>query len=160
MQIVIRAAVLYLFILLVTRSMGRKELSELSAFELILFVVFGDLIQQGVTGDDRSVTGAALAVTTFALLTVLFSYVSFRSSRAQRLLQGIPVVVVRDGRILDDVLRIERLLPDDLKEEARRQGIADVGEVRIGVLEADGKFSFVRASGERPPRGGEAERSV
>jgi uncharacterized membrane protein YcaP (DUF421 family) len=160
MQIVIRAAVLYLFILLVTRSMGRKELSELSAFELILFVVFGDLIQQGVTGDDRSVTGAALAVTTFALLTVLFSYVSFRSSRAQRLLQGIPVVVVRDGRILDDVLRIERLLPDDLKEEARRQGIADVGEVRIGVLEADGKFSFVRASGERPPRGGEAERSI
>jgi uncharacterized membrane protein YcaP (DUF421 family) len=62
--------------------------------------------------------------------------------------------------MLDDVLRIERLLPDDLKEEARRQGIADVGDVQIGVLEADGKFSFVRGSGERPPRGGEAERSM
>ena len=160
MQIVIRAAVLYLFIWLVTRSMGRKELSEMSAFELVLFVVFGDLIQQGVTGDDRSVTGAALAVTTFALLTLLFSYLSFRSRRAEKVLQGVAVVIVRDGRILEDVLRIERLRIDDVKDEAREQGIADIREVEIGVLEADGKFSFVRSSGARPPRGGQSEHSV
>jgi uncharacterized membrane protein YcaP (DUF421 family) len=160
MQIVIRAAVLYLFIWAVTRGMGRKELSEMSAFELILFVVFGDLIQQGVTGDDRSITGAALAVTTFALLTLLFSYTSFRFKRVQRVLQGLPVVVVRDGRILEDVLRIERLQAEDVKDEARQQGIDDVREVRIGVLEADGKFSFVRFSNERPPRGGQTQHAM
>jgi uncharacterized membrane protein YcaP (DUF421 family) len=160
MQIVIRAAVLYLFIWLVARGMGRKELSEMSAFELILFVVFGDLIQQGVTGDDRSVTGAALAVTTFALLTILFSYAAFRWKRAQDVLQGVPVIIVRDGRILDEVLAIERLRPDDVKDEARQQGIDDIRDVDLGVLEADGKFSFIRASGERPPRGGQREHST
>jgi uncharacterized membrane protein YcaP (DUF421 family) len=160
MQIVIRAAVLYLFIWLVARGMGRKELSEMSAFELILFVVFGDLIQQGVTGDDRSVTGAALAVTTFALLTILFSYAAFRWKRAQDVLQGVPVIIVRDGRILDEVLAIERLRPDDVKDEARQQGIDDIRDVDLGVLEADGKFSFIRTSGERPPRGGQRDHSM
>ena len=160
MQIVVRAAVLYLFIWLVARGMGRKELSEMSAFELILFVVFGDLIQQGVTGDDRSITGAALAVTVFALLTVSFSYVSFRFTQAQKVLQGGPVIVVRDGRILEDVLRIERLQSDDVKDEARQQGIDDMRDVQMGVLEADGKFSFLRYSCERPPRGGQTQHSV
>jgi uncharacterized membrane protein YcaP (DUF421 family) len=160
MEIVLRAAVLYLFIWLVTRGMGRKELSEMSSFELILFVVFGDLIQQGVTGDDRSVTGAALAVTTFALLTVLFSYGAFRWKRAQNVLQGVAVVIVRDGRVLDDVVAIERLRRDDVKEEARQQGIEDIRDVQLGVLEADGKFSFIRYAGERPPRGGQSEHTI
>ncbi len=160
MQIVVRAAVLYLFIWLVTRGMGRKELSEMSAFELILFVVFGDLIQQGVTGDDRSVTGAALAVTTFALLTVLFSYTAFKSKSAQKVLQGVPVVILRDGRILEDLLALERLQVDDVKDGAREQGIDDLADVELGVLEADGKFSFLRYSGERPPRGGRTEHAI
>ncbi|MGZ4153439.1 MAG: DUF421 domain-containing protein [Actinomycetota bacterium] len=160
MQIVVRAAVLYLFIWLVTRGMGRKELSELSAFELILFVVFGDLIQQGVTGDDRSITGAALAVTTFALLTVAFSYVSFRWRPAQRVLTGVPVIIVRDGRILEDVLALERLQVDDVKDGAREQGVDDLADVEVGVLEADGKFSFLRYPGERPPRGGQTEHAI
>jgi uncharacterized membrane protein YcaP (DUF421 family) len=157
MQIVVRAAVLYLFIWLVTRGMGRKELSEMSAFELILFVVFGDLIQQGVTGDDRSITGAALAVTTFALLTVLFSYVAFKSKSAQRMLQGVAVVIVRDGRVLEDVLALERLRVADVEDAAREQGIGDLADVELGALEADGRFSFLRYSAERPPRGGRTE---
>jgi uncharacterized membrane protein YcaP (DUF421 family) len=160
MQIVVRAAVLYLFIWLVTRGMGRKELSEMSAFELILFVVFGDLIQQGVTGDDRSITGAALAVTTFALLTVLFSYVAFKSKSAQRMLQGVAVVIVRDGRVLEDVLALERLRVDDVEDAAREQGIGDLADVELGALEADGKFSFLRYSAERPPRGGRTEHAI
>jgi uncharacterized membrane protein YcaP (DUF421 family) len=160
MQIVVRAAVLYLFIWLVTRGMGRKELSEMSAFELILFVVFGDLIQQGVTGDDRSITGAALAVTTFALLTVLFSYASFRSKTAEKVLQGVAVVIVRDGRILDEALTVERLRRDDVRNEARQQGIDDLRDVSLGILEADGKFSFVRRSDERPPRGGQTQHAT
>jgi uncharacterized membrane protein YcaP (DUF421 family) len=157
MQIVVRAAVLYLFIWLVTRGMGRKELSEMSAFELILFVVFGDLIQQGVTGDDRSITGAALAVTTFALLTVLFSYVAFKSKSAQRMLQGVAVVIVRDGRVLEDVLALERLRVGDVEDAAREQGIGDLADVELGALEADGRFSFLRYTAERPPRGGRTE---
>jgi uncharacterized membrane protein YcaP (DUF421 family) len=98
MEIVVRSAALYLFVFLVTRVMGRKELGQLSSFELILLVVVGDLIQHGVTGDDRSVVGAMLAVTTFALLTVVISFAAFRWRRIEPLLEGIPVVVIRAGQ--------------------------------------------------------------
>jgi uncharacterized membrane protein YcaP (DUF421 family) len=152
MQIVLRAAVLFFFLWVVTRALGRRELAELSTFELILMVVLGDLIQQGVTGNDFSVTGAMLAAGTFVGLAGVFSYVSYRSSKAQELLQGIPVVIVRDGEPIPKALEYERLTLEDLKDAAREQGIADLGEVSLGVLEADGKFSFVRDDGDTRPR--------
>jgi uncharacterized membrane protein YcaP (DUF421 family) len=151
MEIVIRSAALYLFVFLVTRAMGRKELGQLSSFELILLVVMGDLIQQGVTGDDRSVVGAMLAVTTFALLTVAISFVAFRWRRTEPLLEGIPVVVIRDGQPLEEVLRIERLTLEELKDAAREQGVPDLSEVRVGILEAEGRFSFLRTDERRNP---------
>jgi uncharacterized membrane protein YcaP (DUF421 family) len=153
MQIILRSVVLFLFVWIVSRGMGRKELAELSSFELILLIVMGDLIQQGVTGDDRSVTGAMLAVATFALLTIAFSYVSFRSKTVSRVTEGRPVIIVRDGRLFDEVIKVERLTEDEVKDAAREQGIGDLKKVRIGVLEADGKFSFIREDGRRsPPR--------
>jgi uncharacterized membrane protein YcaP (DUF421 family) len=150
MQIVLRAATLYAFILIVTRAMGRKELSEISTFELILLVVMGDLIQQGVTGDDRSVTGAMLAVATMALLVVAASYLSFRSGRMQSIMEGTPVLIVLEGRPLRDVLQTQRLTIEEVKDAAREQGIEDLATIRVGVLEADGKFSFIRAGNARP----------
>jgi uncharacterized membrane protein YcaP (DUF421 family) len=151
MQIVLRAAVLFFFLWVVTRALGRRELSELSTFELILMVVLGDLIQQGVTGNDFSVTGAMLAAGTFMGLVGAFSYVSYRFSKAQEVLQGIPVVIVRDGKPLGNVLEYERLTLDDVKDAAREQGIGDLNEVVVGVLEADGKFSFLKAQGATRP---------
>jgi uncharacterized membrane protein YcaP (DUF421 family) len=151
MQIVIRAFVLYAFVYLVLRAIGRKELSELTSFELVILIVLGDLIQQGVTGDDRSITGAALAVATFALLTVALSYTSFRFKKLQPTLDGEPAIVVLHGKVQHKLLRTQRLDEDDVKEAAREQGIADLDEIDVGVLEADGKFSFLRYDGERPP---------
>jgi uncharacterized membrane protein YcaP (DUF421 family) len=159
MQIILRAASLYLFVLIVTRAMGRKELSELSTFDLILLIVIGDLIQQGVTGDDRSVVGAMLAVSTMALLVLAFSYMSFRFSRVQSITEGTPVLIILDGKPLEDVLRIERLTLEEVKDAAREQGIPDLNHVRVGVLEADGKFSFIRADGEAQ-QGGQESRAT
>jgi uncharacterized membrane protein YcaP (DUF421 family) len=151
MQIIVRALVLFLFVWFVTRAMGRKELSELSSFELILLVAVGDLIQQGVTGDDRSLTGAMLAVTTFALLTVALSYLQFKFARLRPRLEGTPVLIVVRGEPQMDAIAVERLTLDDVKDAAREQGIADLAQVRIGVLEADGKFSFLREDDVRKP---------
>jgi uncharacterized membrane protein YcaP (DUF421 family) len=151
MQIILRSLALFLFVWFVTRALGRKELAGLSSFELILLIVMGDLIQQGVTGDDRSVVGAMLAVATFALCTIAVSYTSFRWSRTGKVIEGIPVVIVRDGEVLSDVLRIERLTEDEVKDAAREQGISDLREIRLGVMEGDGKFSFIRVDGARPP---------
>ncbi|MCA1831780.1 MAG: DUF421 domain-containing protein [Actinobacteria bacterium] len=134
------------FIWLVMRAIGRKELSGLTSFDLILLITMGDLIQQGVTQQDTSVTAAMLAVATMALLVVGTSYVSFRWSRVSRVTEGLSVVIVRDGRIQRELLRIERLTEDEVKEAAREQGIADLRDVTVGILESDGRFSFIKRS--------------
>ncbi|MEA2703036.1 MAG: hypothetical protein QOJ69_1158 [Actinomycetota bacterium] len=156
MELVVRATVIYFFLWLVARGTGKRELSEMTAFELILLVTMGDLIQQGVTQEDMSIVGAMLAVGTLAFWIVVLSAVSWRFKRSRPILEGVPVVVVREGRPLMDVLKIERISLDELKEGARNQGILDLAEVDFGVLEPDGKFSFLRskdAGGEQhaPP---------
>jgi len=144
-----RTAAIYLFLWIVTRVIGKKELAELSAFELVLIVTIGDLVQQGVTQEDMSVTGAMLAVGTIALLVVGTSYVGFRWKGPKRLIEGVPVIVVDDGALVPNVLEVERLDEEEVLSSAREQGIADVRDIRFGVLEPDGTFSFVRYDREQ-----------
>ncbi len=151
MEIVLRAAAIFAFLWALMRIMGKKELSELSAFELVLLVVIGDMVQSGVTQEDMSLTGAMLATGTIGLLVVAMSYVGFRSKRMANLIEGHPVIVIANGRPLRDALRLERLTEDELISAARHQGIGDLTEVRFGVLEPDGTFSFVRFDREAPP---------
>jgi uncharacterized membrane protein YcaP (DUF421 family) len=150
MEIVLRAGAIFLFLWLITRVIGKKELAEMSAFELVLIVTIGDLVQQGVTQEDMSVTGSMLAVGTIALLVVAMSYIGFRWKGSTRVIEGVPVVVVEDGSIVHDAIAIERLTEDEVVSSAREQGIADLREVRYGVLEPDGTFSFVRSDRARP----------
>jgi uncharacterized membrane protein YcaP (DUF421 family) len=151
MEIVLRSAAVFVFLWFLTRIIGKKELAEISAFELVLLVVIGDLVQQGVTQEDMSVTGAILATGTIALLVVGMSYVSFRWRRAETVVEGVPVVIVSDGRMVAESMRVERLTDDEVVSAAREQGIGDIADVRFGVLEADGKFSFVRFDREPAP---------
>jgi uncharacterized membrane protein YcaP (DUF421 family) len=145
-EIVLRAAVIFVFLWFVTRIVGKRALGEMNAFELLLLVTMGDLVQQGITQEDYSVTGAVLAVGTFALLSVALSYASWRWQRSRDLIEGAPVVVVREGKMLSDVMRHERLPSDELLEAMREKGIRDLTDVEIGVLEPNGAYSFFRRS--------------
>jgi uncharacterized membrane protein YcaP (DUF421 family) len=151
MEIVLRSAAVFVFLWFLMRVIGKKELAEISAFELVLLVVIGDLVQQGVTQEDMSVTGAVLATGTIALLVVAMSYASFRWRRADAVVQGVPVIVVADGLMMTEAMRIERLTADEVASAAREQGIEDIAHVRFGVLEPDGKFAFVRFQEEHAP---------
>jgi uncharacterized membrane protein YcaP (DUF421 family) len=144
MELVIRAAVMFAFLWLITRAVGKRELGQLSAFELVLLVTMGDLVQQGVTQEDYSVSGAFLTVGTFALLSVALSYITWRFPGSRPVLEGQPVVVVRSGETQDKVLAYERLPLDDLMEAARKDGFRDLAEVDLAVLETDGSISFFR----------------
>jgi uncharacterized membrane protein YcaP (DUF421 family) len=143
MDISLRAIALFLFILLLTRVMGRRELSSLAPFDLILLIVLGDAIQQGLTQDDYSVTGALIAITTLALMQRATSFVSFRFGFMRRLLEGEPVVIVQDGRLIEKNLRRERLTPADVSEEARQNQIDSLEKVKWAVLEPNGSISFI-----------------
>jgi len=144
MDIVIRAAVAFLFILLLTRIVGRRELNTLEPFDLILLVTIGDLVQQGVTQNDFSVTGLALAVGTIAVLTVLFSYLPWRFQRLRPVLEGEPVILIEDGNVIEKNLRRHRLTHEEVAAEARFQQIDSLEAVRWAVLETSGKISFIK----------------
>lgn len=145
MDIVLRATVIYFFLWGLTRALGKRELSQMNPFDLVLLVVIGDLVQQGVTAEDMSITGAVLAVGTMACWVLLFSYIAWRWSGTRRQLEGLPVVVARDGELLEEVMAFERLPSDEVFQAARQQGIDDFTQVRYAILEPGGGLSFIRA---------------
>ena len=149
MEIVVRASIVFVFLFVLTRAMGKRELSETTPFELLMLVVIGDIIQQGVTQEDMSVTGAMLAAATIGLWVLGFSWLAFRSRRAQRVLDGEATVILEHGRPLGEALQVERLTLGDLLSEAREQGIEDLASVRLAVVEVDGRFSFAHGGHDR-----------
>jgi uncharacterized membrane protein YcaP (DUF421 family) len=143
MDLVVRAVIAFAFVYLLTRVIGRRELSSLQPFDLILLVMIGDLVQQGVTQNDFSVTGAILVGGTIGLLTVAVSYVNFRFPRLRPALEGEPVIVVEDGKPIERNLRRNRITLEELAAAARQQQIGSIGDVRWGVLETNGQLSFI-----------------
>ena len=143
MDIVLRAAFAFVFIFFITRVVGKRELSSLEPFDLILLIVLGDLIQQGVTQSDYSVTGLILAGTTIALLQVAASYMSYRFKAVRPVLDGEPMVLVEDGRVLERNLVRERITREELAVAARLNQIESLDKVRWAVLETSGQISFI-----------------
>ena len=147
MEIVVRAVVVFLFLYVITRVAGRSTLGELSAFQLLLYITLGDLIQQAVTQQDYSVTGGILAVSVFALLTIGASYASRRWRAVRAPLHGVPYVLVRNGEPLIATMRLERMSIDDLMIAARQQGITRFADIDLAVLETNGQISFFTDQG-------------
>ena len=143
MDIVLRAAIAFVFVFLLLRVIGRRELSALEPFDLILLVVIGDLVQQGVTQNDMSLTGLFLAVGTFSLLAVLSSWLSFRFKAARKVLEAAPLVVIEHGKPLERNMRMERLTLDEVAAAARQQKIASLDDVEWAIVEGGGQLSFI-----------------
>jgi uncharacterized membrane protein YcaP (DUF421 family) len=144
MDIVLRAVALYAFVIFVMRVIGRRELSSMTPFDLVLLIILGDAIQQGLTQDDYSVTGAVLAIGTIATLQVGTSYLSFRFPPMRKVFQGQPIVLVDHGKFVHRNLRRERMTEEEVAEEARQQQIASVDQVDWAILEANGSISFIK----------------
>jgi uncharacterized membrane protein YcaP (DUF421 family) len=146
MDLVLRAVVVFAFILVLTRVIGKRELSSLQPFDLVLLIVLGDALQQGLTQDDFSLTGAVLVVGTIAILQVFVSWVSYRFPRTRPVLEGEPVIIVQDGKVIERNLKRERLTVEEVSDEARKQQIAHLSEIRFAVLETSGQISFIKTS--------------
>jgi uncharacterized membrane protein YcaP (DUF421 family) len=146
MDLVLRAVVLYVFVLALTRVIGRRELSSLAPFDLILLIILGDALQQGLTQDDYSVTGAVLVVGTLAIMQVFTSWVGYRFPRARPTLQGEPLIVLQDGKPIERNLKRERLTVEELAESARLHEIGSLDEVKWAVMERNGEISFIKKS--------------
>ena len=144
MDIVLRATVMFFILFLLIRLLGKRELGQMTPFEFVVLVVLGDLIQQGVTHNDFSLTGATLAISTFAFWALILSWTTDLFPRAKDLLDGAPRVVVRDGEIVSENLRRDRLTRDEILSEMRLAGIGRMSDVAWAILEPQGKMSFIR----------------
>jgi uncharacterized membrane protein YcaP (DUF421 family) len=147
MDVVVRTVVVYLLILFFTRVLGRRELSQLQPFDLILLVIIGDLIQQGVTQNDVSVTGLVMILATIAVMQVGVSILVYRFRKLRPMLTGEPVVIVEDGRPIERNMRRERITMDDIAEQARLNQIESLDQVKWAVLETSGQISFIKKDG-------------
>src|SRR3954467_2550921 len=146
MDIVLRGVFVFVFLYVLMRVIGRRELSSLEPFDLILLIVLGDAVQQGLTQDDNSLTGAFLAIGTIAVLQLGVSYTNFRFPKLRPILDGEPIVVVQDGKPIEKNLNRERVTLDDLAAAMRLQSIGSLDEVAWAVMETNGAISFCKKS--------------
>jgi len=144
MDIVLRATATFAALYLLLRLLGKREIGQLTPFELVVIVVMGDLVQQGVTHNDFSLTGSLLAIATFAFWALVMSWATYLSPRLETLLDGRPQVIIRDGVIIEANLRRDRITRAEVEAEMRLAGIARLGDVAWAILETQGKISFIR----------------
>lgn len=150
MDIILRASVMLSVMYLLLRLLGKRELSQVTPFELVLLVVMGDLVQQGITHNDLSMTGAALAIGTIAFWALALSWITYLSPRAERMLEGVPRVLVKDGELITANMRRDRITRAEVEIEMRPAGIARISEVAWAILEPNGKISFIAKDGDEP----------
>ncbi|MBI6632919.1 DUF421 domain-containing protein [Pseudomonas paralactis] len=144
MDSVLRAAAIYLVLLILFKVAGRRSLAELTTFDLVLLMVIGEATQQALLGEDFSLTNAVLVIVTLIAIDIGFSLVKQRSIWFSRLLDGGPTVLVEQGRVLHERLKRARLDEDDILEAARSaQGILEIKQIRFAILERNGKISVI-----------------
>lgn len=153
MDVVLRATAIFFALFLLLRLFGKRQLGQMTPFEFVSLVVLGDFVQQAVTHNDYSVTGAVLAVATFGFWALVFGWLGYRSDRMRKLIDGEPRILVRDGQILMPMLERDKIPVDELLSEMRLAGIARVADVAWGILETNGKISFIEKDGkaDQPP---------
>jgi uncharacterized membrane protein YcaP (DUF421 family) len=143
MDLVLRATIVFFLIFVLTRVVGRRELNSLEPFDLIMLIVIGDLVQQGVTQNDYSLTGAFIVIGVIAVLTVFMSLLDFKFPALRPWLGGEPLVLLEDGEPIQRNLRRQRITVEELAAQARLQQIAHLRDVQFAVLETSGEISFI-----------------
>ena len=158
MDTVLRAAAVFIVLGIVIRITGKRQIAQLSAFDLILLITMGDLIGQTVLQEDFSFTAGLLAVTTFGMLSMVMGLISYHLPRTRPILRGQATVLLRDGVVDDQVMRHEMIDTAQLNEAAREAGIRSLDEVELAIMETDGTFSFFKKQQDADSGSGSGER--
>jgi uncharacterized membrane protein YcaP (DUF421 family) len=146
MDTVLRAAAIYAILLIAVRLSGRRTLSELTTFDFILLLVISEAVQQGLVGDNKSVTSAIITVVTLVLINVGFSFVKTRIPWVEKFIEGVPTVLVENGQPLTDRMKKARVSEDDIMVSARElQGLERMDQIKFAILEAGGRITIIPA---------------
>ncbi|WP_028840084.1 MULTISPECIES: DUF421 domain-containing protein [Thermomonas] len=140
---VLRACAVYVLVMVLVRVSGKRAVGQFTPFDLVLLILIGNAVQNGINGGDNSLTGAAIMATTLIALNYLVAWQTSRNRSVERWVEGEPVVLARDGRVFRQVLRRELVSQDDFAEALRMNNIDDVGDVRLALLETNGRISVI-----------------
>ena len=140
---VLRACVVYFVLLAMIRASGKRTMGQFTPFDMLLVVLLGNAVQNALLGQDSSVGGGLVLAATLLLLNWLVGLVSARSARMEALVEGVPVLLARDGQVYKDVLRRELISRADFDKAMREAGVEDIEDIRMAVLENNGHITLV-----------------
>jgi uncharacterized membrane protein YcaP (DUF421 family) len=142
-EFIVRAVVVYFFLMVLLRMTGRRQVGQLAPFDLVLLLVLSNALQNSMNGGDNSITGGIILATTLVATNSFVGWLAFRSKRIEALIEGRPVILVHDGRIDTHAMHEVRMTMHELEAALRQEGHAGPATVRFAVLENTGKISVI-----------------
>ncbi len=142
-ELIVRAVVVYVFLLILLRVTGKRQVGQLAPFDLVLLLVLSNAVQNSINAGDNSLLGGLISAVALVILNYGVGYLSDRSKKLEALIEGRPVVVIHNGRLYDDAMRGLRLTHHELHAALRKEGCASVEDVRYAVLENNGTLSVI-----------------
>ncbi|SPF46922.1 conserved hypothetical protein [Candidatus Sulfotelmatobacter kueseliae] len=149
-QIVLRTGVIYLLVLIGVRLSGKREVGQMTPFDLTLLLLLSNSVQNAMTGPDTSLAGGAVAAATLLIMNFVVANVSGRSRKMRRLIEGQPSLLVHDGKVIESHMARERVSMDELNRALREHGISGCDQVALAVLEVDGSISCLKYDEIKP----------
>ena len=143
-EFVLRALLVYGFLLLVLRLTGKRQVGQLSPFDFVLLLVLSNAVQNSMNGGDNSITAGFVLVLTLLGVNALMGWLTYRSKRVELLVEGRPLILVHDGAVIEPAVRREQISRHELMAAIRQAGLTELGEVRVAILEANGRINVIR----------------
>jgi len=142
-EFILRCAVVYVFLLILLRLTGKRQVGQLAPFDLVLLLVLSNAVQNSMNAGDNSLIGGLIAAATLVLLNYLLGLLTFRSKKLEALVEGRPEVIIHNGLLYEKVMKRAQLTHHELDAALRRAGCADIGDVHLAILENNGAISVV-----------------
>lgn len=140
---VIRGVVIYVVLFGLIRFLGKKQIGQPSPFDFILLLIISEAVSNGLVGDDHSLIGATILATTLIALNYLMDHLAFKSAKIEKFLEGEEKLLIRDGKVLEDVRKKQEITHNEIMSSLREHGLRSLDEVAIGILENNGKISII-----------------
>jgi uncharacterized membrane protein YcaP (DUF421 family) len=143
-EIVVRSAVVYLFLILILRVSGKRQIGQLAPFDLVLLLVLANAVQNSMTGGDNSLVGGLISCSTLVGLNYAVGFAAFRNEKLEAVIEGRPQVVIHNGRLLEDVMAESKLTRHELEAALRQAGCPEIGDCHSAILENNGQISVIK----------------
>lgn len=148
---VLRATIVYVFLFVLLRFVGKKSVGELAPFDIIVLLILSETVQNAMVGDDKSLTGGLVSAATLIILAQAMNLLSWSNKRLARVIEGTPRILVSHGRRLKQAMERERVSIAELTEAMRREGHSNISDIRFAILENDGKISIIPRERQHAP---------